>query len=482
MAAVSQAVAGTVGRTRAARDIAGQLVLRAANLVLGVGVTLLVVRALGDDGFGQWSTLFAVSTVMTYFGTLGLERVAVERAAAQPERQAEWVGALLTLQLALGVPVALAMLAVLLLIADGSTMRIAAAIISVLPLGAALASLRVVLQLQVRNTLSTAFEVANGVLWAAFVGVVVLAGAEGLVLLAVGFTAITLLTSVSCAVVAARAGPIRIAGSRARWRPLVRLGLPVGVGGLLVLAYGYIDQVFVFELAGARDAGLYGSVYRIFERIQFLPSTVMVTLFPIIVAARRVDPERARRLFHQALDYLMMMSLPALTIALAGPEAIVRLLFGAEFADAAPALPVLMGGFVVVAVGYLCGYLIIAYELQWRFMAFAAAALVFNVAANLALVPEYGFMAAAWITLATEVLVTGLSLHAVCRALGVVPTGRRLDRIAAAALAVGALGWLLRVAGVPTAAWAVAALAAYPPLLLALRVLDVGELRALARW
>lgn len=482
MAAVSQAVAATVGRTRAARDIVGQLALRAANIVLGIGVTLLVVRALGDQGFGQWSTLFAVSTVMSYFGTLGLERVAVERAAAQPERQAEWVGALLTLQLALGVPVALVTLAVLVLIADGSTMRIAAAIVSPLPLCAALASLRVVLQLQVRNTLSTAFELANGVLWAAFVGIVVLADAEGLVLLSAGFTAITLLTNAACALVARRAGPIRIAGARRLWRPLVRLGLPVGIGGLLVLGYGYIDQIIVFELAGARDAGLYGAVYRIFERIQFLPSTVMVTLFPIIVAARRVDPERARRLFHRALDYLVAMSLPAFTIALAGPEALVRLLFGAEFADAAPALPVLMGGFVLVAIGYLCGYLIIAYELQWRFIAIASTALVFNVAANLVLVPEHGFMAAAWITFATEVLVSGLSLHAVCRALGVLPTGRRLDRIAAAALAVGVLAWVLRVAGVPTAAWAAAALIAYPPLLLALRVLDAGELRALARW
>ena len=40
-------------RASAGRDIAGQMLLRALNLALGVGVTLLLVRVLGTDGFGR---------------------------------------------------------------------------------------------------------------------------------------------------------------------------------------------------------------------------------------------------------------------------------------------------------------------------------------------------------------------------------------------------------------------------------------------
>ena len=89
--------------------------------------------------------------------------------------------------------------------------------------------------------------------------------------------------------------------------------------------------------------------------MQFLPAALMTTLFPIFVAARDDDPERVRRLFRTAVDYLLLTSLPALAIALAGAEPIVRLLFGADFADAAPALPVLMATLVVVSIGYLTG-------------------------------------------------------------------------------------------------------------------------------
>ncbi len=256
--------------------------------------------------------------------------------------------------------------------------------------------------------------------------------------------------------------------------------MPVGVGGLLTLAYGYIDQVIVFELAGARDAGLYGSVYRIYERVQMLPATLMTTLFPIFVAVR-ADSERVRRLFHQAFDYLLLGSLPALTITLAGPEPIVRLLFGAEFADAAPALPVLMATFVLVSVGYLPGFLIIAYGLQRTFVKIALVALVFNVAANLVFVPGSGFMAAAWITLATEVFVAGWIMALICRRIAVAPTGRHMGRIVLAALIAGVTAWALKEAGVPVAAWTALAAVVYTALLFALHVVDRGELRALIR-
>ena len=60
--------------------------LRALNLALGIGVTLLLVRTLGTDGFGRWSVLLAVFNFVSYFGSLGLAQVTVERAAADPQR------------------------------------------------------------------------------------------------------------------------------------------------------------------------------------------------------------------------------------------------------------------------------------------------------------------------------------------------------------------------------------------------------------
>jgi len=467
-------------RAVAGRDIAGQIVLRTLNLALGVGVTLLLVRTLGTTGFGRWSVLLAVFGFVSYFGSLGLAQVTVERAAADPDRAAHWFGALVTLRLALMGPVTLLSLAVCLALADTASMRVAAALVCAeLPVSV-LSALSVVFQLQVRNVVVTAIEVGNGILWAAAVALVALLDG-GLVAIAAAFLAVSTISNCAYIVLALRASPVRFRSSRSLWPALVRQGLPVGIGGLLTLGYGYVDQVIVFEVAGVRDAGLYGAVYRIYERIQFLPAAIMTTLFPLFVSARDTDPDRVVRLFRGAIDYLLLTSLPALAITLAGPTEITDLLFGSEFSDAGPALPLLMATFVVVSLGYLTGYLIIAYDLQRRFLAIAVVALVFNVATNLALVPSYGFMAAAWLTLATEVLVLTMSMWILCRRMRIVPRGDRVCRIVISAAAAWLVSWGLEQAGAHTIVWLAAGGLAYGVLVVVLGAVRRDELRALAR-
>jgi O-antigen/teichoic acid export membrane protein len=140
-----------------------------------------------------------------------------------------------------------------------------------------------------------------------------------------------------------------------------------------------------------------------------------------------------------------------------------------------------MATFVLVSVGYLAGYLIIAYELQRRFVLIAVVALVLNVTANLLLVPVAGFMAAAWITLATELLVATWTTVLVCRTIDVLPEWGRVGRVALVAVAAGAAGWALREAGVPVVLWTLAATLLYAGLLLALRMVPAAELRSLFR-
>jgi O-antigen/teichoic acid export membrane protein len=247
------------------------------------------------------------------------------------------------------------------------------------------------------------------------------------------------------------------------------------------MAYARIDQVIVFELAGDRAAGLYGAVYRVLDRAQLVPDAFMITLFPIIAAAHGVDSARVRRLFGLALDYLAVVSLPLLAFTIVAARPLVRLLFGQSFIAAAPALPVLMGAFVLISVGYLLGNMIIVLGLQRRFIAYAVAALAFNVAANLALVPDYGFQAAAWITLATEALVGGLSARAVLTHIELRPALGRIVRTLVASGLMGGLVAAARAWGAPLGALVAIAVASFGALAFALGAVRRGELVALVR-
>ena len=72
---------------RAAGDVVGQVVARGLNALLGVAVTIVLVRGLGPSRYGDWSALLAVIAIVGYLTSLGLEEVAVRQAAMDRPRE-----------------------------------------------------------------------------------------------------------------------------------------------------------------------------------------------------------------------------------------------------------------------------------------------------------------------------------------------------------------------------------------------------------
>ncbi len=449
---------------RIAWDIGFQLVGRLGNLALGVVVTALLARTLGSEGFGIWSTLLAVSSVVAVVGNPGLEQVAVRSAVAEPEREAQWLGALLVLRQLLSMVAFALCVAVVWLIAPDRQSLLAGAIIMLSLLTASVSSLRVVFQLRVRNSFAIWVMTLQSLAWAAFVIWAHESGA-GIVALATGLTITTSLSSLLLGSLALRLGSLRFDRLRERGRELVKAGAPIAVGGMLVVGYGQIDQILVFQIAGEREAGLYAAAYRIFSQSSFVPVSVSTTIFALLAAAYATDRERFRALMQTSLELLLAVSAGGLALSAVYSASIVELLFGRGFDRAASALPVLMAAFVLVSVGYLQDLLVIISRQQNRFVMAALVAVVLNVTLNVALIPRYGFMAAAWTTLATEVLVVVARWLIVRSKLPARPVPGRIPRLALAAAAY--LGLLLVVAqlAVPFGFVLSGSLLVYPALL-----------------
>ena len=470
-----------VSARRATADVAIQLVARAVSLALGVLTTLLVVRTLGDDRFGQWSTILAVVDIVGYLsGLYSLEQVAVERAAADRSQERRWLGAQLTLSLLTTGVATLVSCAVLTVVADDGDMRLAGLLYSATILAGGIGASRAGFQARVRNDVQVGILTLNSLLWT---GVVVLVAVEdgGLVPLAAGYLAVAILTALLQLALAVRAGMLDLRGVRRLWGFLVRAGVPLAGAALLTIAYTRVDQVLVYELAGAAEAGLYGAVYRVLDRAQFVPLAVVTTLLPMLAAAHVSDAARLRRLFTLATEYLWIAALPALGLTIVAADPIVELLFGSEFSEAAPALPILMGAFVAISFGHLAVNMVIVLGLQRRLAVYALTGLAVNVALNLVLIPPYGFIAAAWVTLGTEALVVGLAFSSVLRRLGLRLGLGRFVRAAAAALGMTLALWALDRAGAPLGVLVAAATVSYAGLAVALRAVDLGEIRSLVR-
>jgi O-antigen/teichoic acid export membrane protein len=218
-------------------------------------------------------------------------------------------------------------------------------------------------------------------------------------------------------------------------------------------------------------------MYRILDAAAFVPIALMTTLFPIISAAYPLDMARVRRIVQLAIDYLGMVSLPVLAFSLVASLPLVHALFGGAFDRGADALPVLMGAYVVICFGYISGNLVITTDLQRRYVAYAIVGLIVNVVLNLIFIPRYGYLAAAWMTLLTNIVVVAPAMRSVLKRVDLRPSARRLLRVAAAATISGGAVGLSRHAGVSLAGLVAVMVVTYPAALLALGALDTAELR-----
>lgn len=464
-------------RQRAARDIAMQVVVRIVNLGLGVVVTAIVVRTLGASGYGQWSTLFIILGLVGYFVDFGMETVTVREAARSPEHEHEWVGALMLLRFVMLVPVILASVAVLLLLERSHQMLIAGLILLVtMPFGGVGATV-VLFRVRVDNRIPMLVLTLRSILWGGAV-IVISAIGGGIVALAIAMTVTNAIGSLVQLGGAMRLGAKWPRPSRERLFMLVRVGFPIGLAGVLITAYARIDQVIVFLIKGSQQAGLYGAVYNLVDQAHFVPISILTTLAPVLAASWPGNRERLLRASTLTAELLAVTSFGGLVFALFAAEPLVRLIFGPSFAQAASILPVLAGAFVFICFGYLQGNLALVLGLQQRLVHVSLAGLVVNVAGNLVLVPLVGYQGAAWMTLATEVVVLVLTLRLILRKLELSrPPLGRIGRTLAAAVVLGIVLGMLRLADAPLAVLVATTCVAYPALLFGFRALGTEDIR-----
>jgi len=468
-----------VGSRRVVADVATQIAGQGLNIVLGIVTTVVIVRALEATRYGEWATILAAIELVAMVGNLGLETVAVRMAAQDPEREGAWVGAATTLRLALLAPMLAIFFAALALLASDEQMAIAGLILSAVFVTAAISTLRVVFRLHVRNHITVAFTTANSVLWAASV-VAIAALGGGIVAFAIAFSAIAIVIQGSLALLALRTMHVQFRGSRALWPRIFGIGLSVGIAATLTFAYGRIDQILVYEFASdATEVGVYAAMYKILDNAGVVPLAVMTTLFPIMAGLYPADPERLKRMMQIAIDYLTIVALGGLALALAAAEPIIELLYGSDYVSGATVLQVLLAAFVPICIGNVAGNMIVAMDMQRRYIWFAAAGLALNVPLNVALIPEFGIEAAAWITLATEVVVVALTLFTVLRKIEMRLSLRQISLATLAAALSGLAVWGLDAAGAGVILLLLAMAALYPLLLLVLRAVDLDQLRKL---
>ena len=376
--------------------------------------SMVVVRSLAPESFGAYAAGLAAATLFLGLTDFGFAQTLGRTLGAEGEAAAATVRRIVRAHLWRSAGVGAVALGTGLVWGRYDPAGLVLAVTAPMIASGGLGSLRQVCYWRHAVRPMARIDLCTGLAQAA--GLVTVARAGGPVLLLAAVTcASALLNGLLVARFARRLLPVppaSAAGAAPAAAPVLRTALPLGFALFVPTAYYHADMLLLRGLADGVEVGHYAAAVKFLSVFVVLPGVVMGLVMPHLAGAGR-DRAGLTAVVRQVGHWFGALLLPvAVGVATFSPL-VVRLVYGPQYAAAAPLLTILMAGAAVGLVANLVGTLMVADGRSRWLLHQNLLALAVNVAGNALLVPRGGATASAWLTVLTEVMVTSGSLWAV---------------------------------------------------------------------
>ena len=207
---------------------------------------------------------------------------------------------------------------------------------------------------------------------------------------------------------------LSVALSRQSVTGLLVPSIPLGITLLFNLVYFRADNYIITLSRPTVEVGVYGLAYKVFEVALVVPTFFMNAVYPLLLSAKannstiqQFNTQHFLRIIKKSFTFLVLSSL-LLVVALWATAPLLSLI-KQEFDASISALRVLSLGLPFFFLTSLTMWTLIALKKQWTLAGIYGASMVFNIFANIWLIPVYGYMAAAWVTVVSEAVVLVVS-------------------------------------------------------------------------
>ena len=394
-------------RAGLARRIAGSASILAGRQALVQALTALstavVSRALGGEEFGVLASAMALFYLALAASDFGFGFVLARDLAVTTDRGA-LLRAALRVQFAWSALLAAGMFVLGLSGIAASTG--AKPVIMVLSLGVLAAGLsggRQVFLVDYRTGLLTAVDVSINLLVVACTITAVLLGAGPTGVAAITVAGITL-NSLTVLVLALRL--VGTAQTRIRRGSVsfFRRAMPFGLASFMTSMYFTIDLALLGWLVVGQELGDYAVATKVLSLLVVVPGLIMNAAVPGLAGTVH-DRARITALVSRLAHWMAAIGLPAcVATAIFAPQ-LIRVVFGASYGGAVDLTRILMLAAILALATNIIGITLGAAGIVRPLLIQNAVAVVLNVGGNLLLVPHFGVVASAWLTVATELFV-----------------------------------------------------------------------------
>jgi O-antigen/teichoic acid export membrane protein len=329
---------------------AGRLVIRggairivgyAVNIIAAVISSAVLLRYLGVNDAGRYTTVISLASVVAMITDAGMTSVGIREYTQLEEADRDR-----RLRALLGVRIAVALVGMAGMVAFAAVAGYTTPMLAGAAFGgagvvvlSAVATWTTPLAAGLRLGWLTTLESLRWVLNAALTVVLSLAAAGLLALLAVQLPVALAVAAAALALFRARV-PLTPSWDRREWRRLMRTVLPVGTASAVYAIYAYLTVVLLQLVSTAHQTGLFSAAFRVFITVAAVPSLFAQSAFPVLARAARDDEHRLAYALQRLLDVTLLAGGFAAALTVVGAPVAIAVVAGDEFTDSIPVLRV----------------------------------------------------------------------------------------------------------------------------------------------
>ena len=373
---------------------------------LGVGllVGVWIARYLGPEQFGLLSYALAFVALFSAVANLGLNAIVVRDLVQDSASTDTTMGTSFLLSVFGGLlAFCLSLLAISYARPDDELAKFIVVLLSLLMVFKATDVVRYWFESQVQSKYVVWMENGLFLVFAAIKIVLIVAEAPLLAFIWALFAEGLLVSTGLMIVYALQGGEIRAWRAQiSRVKNLIKDSWPLILSGLAIMIYMRIDQIMLGQMLDDESVGIYSAAVKISEVWYFIPMTIVASVFPSIIEAKKQGEARYYQRL-QKLSGLMLLLALAGAIPMTFLSAwITDLLFGNAYQLAGSVLAIHIWSGLFVFLGLASGEWFIIEGLQKYYFYRTILGAFVNIGLNFIMIPKFGIIGAAWATVVAQ--------------------------------------------------------------------------------
>lgn len=210
----------------------------------------------------------------------------------------------------------------------------------------------------------------------------------------------------------------------------IKESFPLVLSGAAVIVYQRIDQVMIGNMIDKESVGYFATAGKFLDLILFLPMVLTQTITPLLVRAKERNINEYNQKKQQFVNVVVWVSIILSTFVSLCAYWLIVLTFGEKYLLAVPILQIMAFKTVGMALSSSSGQIIIMEKIQkWAFIRNIIGCIV-CIILNYVLIPQYGIIGSAWVTIFTVTFSGFLSNM-------LIPAYRKIFKIQVSALLLG---------------------------------------------